>query len=52
LPLHDAALERWMIYGSAAECGRRLSELMDAGVNSFQFALASKDQPTQPRSTG
>jgi alkanesulfonate monooxygenase SsuD/methylene tetrahydromethanopterin reductase-like flavin-dependent oxidoreductase (luciferase family) len=47
LPLDDAALDRWLVYGSAAECGRRLSELIDAGVNSFQFALASNDQAVQ-----
>lgn len=47
LPIDDAALERWLIHGSAAECGRRLSEFIDAGVNSFQFVLASKDQAVQ-----
>lgn len=47
LPIDDATLDRWLIFGSAAECGRRLSEFMDAGVNSFQFALASNDQAVQ-----
>jgi alkanesulfonate monooxygenase SsuD/methylene tetrahydromethanopterin reductase-like flavin-dependent oxidoreductase (luciferase family) len=47
LPIDDAALDRWLIYGSAADCARRLSELIDAGVNSFQFALASNDQGEQ-----
>jgi alkanesulfonate monooxygenase SsuD/methylene tetrahydromethanopterin reductase-like flavin-dependent oxidoreductase (luciferase family) len=47
LPLDDAMLDRWLICGSAAECGRRLSELIDAGVNSFQFVLASNDQVVQ-----
>lgn len=47
LPIDDAALDRWLIYGSAADCARRLSELIDAGVNSFQFALASNDQAVQ-----
>lgn len=47
LPIEDAALDRWLIYGSEAECGRRLSELIDAGVTSFQFAIASDDQAAQ-----
>jgi alkanesulfonate monooxygenase SsuD/methylene tetrahydromethanopterin reductase-like flavin-dependent oxidoreductase (luciferase family) len=47
LPLDDATLDRWLIYGSAADCAARLSELIDAGVNSFQFVLASDDQMTQ-----
>jgi alkanesulfonate monooxygenase SsuD/methylene tetrahydromethanopterin reductase-like flavin-dependent oxidoreductase (luciferase family) len=47
LPIDDPALDRWLIYGSAAECGRRLGELIEAGVNSFQFAIASNDQMAQ-----
>lgn len=47
LPIEDAALDRWLIYGSADECGRRLRELIDAGVNSFQFAIAANDQAAQ-----
>jgi hypothetical protein len=47
LPIDDAALDRWLIYGSAAKCADRLSELIDTGVNSFQFALASNNQTVQ-----
>jgi alkanesulfonate monooxygenase SsuD/methylene tetrahydromethanopterin reductase-like flavin-dependent oxidoreductase (luciferase family) len=47
LRLDDATLDRWLIHGSAADCAARLSELIDAGVNSFQFVLASADQMTQ-----
>jgi alkanesulfonate monooxygenase SsuD/methylene tetrahydromethanopterin reductase-like flavin-dependent oxidoreductase (luciferase family) len=47
LPMDDATLDRWLIHGSAADCARQLSELIDAGVNSFQFVLASADQAAQ-----
>lgn len=47
VPVDDATLDRWLIHGSPAECRRRLGEFIDAGVNSFQFVLASKDQATQ-----
>lgn len=47
LRLDDATLDRWLIHGSAADCAARLSELIDAVVNSFQFVLASADQMTQ-----
>jgi alkanesulfonate monooxygenase SsuD/methylene tetrahydromethanopterin reductase-like flavin-dependent oxidoreductase (luciferase family) len=47
LPLDDAALDRWLIYGSTAECACQLNEFIDAGVTSFQFAIASPDQAGQ-----
>ena len=47
LRLDDATVDRWLIHGSATDCAVRLSELIDVGVNSFQFVLASDDQMTQ-----
>jgi alkanesulfonate monooxygenase SsuD/methylene tetrahydromethanopterin reductase-like flavin-dependent oxidoreductase (luciferase family) len=47
ISLDEVTLDRWLIHGPAAECARRLSEYIDAGVNSFQFVLASKDQAGQ-----
>lgn len=47
LPMDDHAIDRWLIHGSPAQCIDRIAEFVEAGVNSFQFVLASDDQREQ-----
>lgn len=47
LPMDDGTLERWLVYGSPERCAARIAAYIEAGVTSFQFVLASKDQVTQ-----
>ncbi len=47
LPMDDASVDRWLIHGSPARCAERIDEFVAAGVNSFQFVLASSDQRGQ-----
>lgn len=47
LPMDDETLDRWLIAGGADSCAERVNEYIAAGVNSFQFVLASRDQRGQ-----
>ncbi len=47
LPMDEGTLDRWLISGPAEQCAARIAALVDVGVNSFQFVLASADQHAQ-----
>ena len=47
LPMDEATLDRWLISGPAEHCAEAIAALVDVGVNSFQFVLASADQHGQ-----
>jgi alkanesulfonate monooxygenase SsuD/methylene tetrahydromethanopterin reductase-like flavin-dependent oxidoreductase (luciferase family) len=47
LPMDPETVERWLICGSPEQCARQIVDFIDAGVNSFQFILASPDQSGQ-----
>jgi alkanesulfonate monooxygenase SsuD/methylene tetrahydromethanopterin reductase-like flavin-dependent oxidoreductase (luciferase family) len=47
LPMDDATVDRWLVHGPPERCAERLRALVDAGVTSFQFVLASADQAGQ-----
>jgi alkanesulfonate monooxygenase SsuD/methylene tetrahydromethanopterin reductase-like flavin-dependent oxidoreductase (luciferase family) len=49
LPFDDETIERWTIYGSPRRCAERIMAYVEAGVNSFQFVIASADQLAQMR---
>jgi alkanesulfonate monooxygenase SsuD/methylene tetrahydromethanopterin reductase-like flavin-dependent oxidoreductase (luciferase family) len=46
-PFDDETISRWLIHGSPEECAARIVEYAEAGVNAFQFVLASPDQTRQ-----
>lgn len=47
LPMDEETLDRWLIAGSPETCAERISAYVEAGLNSFQFVLASVDQERQ-----
>jgi alkanesulfonate monooxygenase SsuD/methylene tetrahydromethanopterin reductase-like flavin-dependent oxidoreductase (luciferase family) len=47
LPMDDATIDRWLIAGAPDACATRIDALIDAGVTSFQFVLADRDQHAQ-----
>ncbi len=49
LPFDDETIERWTIYGPAERCAERIITYAEAGVNSFQFVIAARDQLAQIR---
>jgi alkanesulfonate monooxygenase SsuD/methylene tetrahydromethanopterin reductase-like flavin-dependent oxidoreductase (luciferase family) len=44
LPMDAETIDRWLICGTPAQCAAQIGAFVDAGVNSFQFILASPDQ--------
>lgn len=49
LPFDDETIERWTIYGPPERCAERIIAYANAGVNSFQFVIAARDQLSQIR---
>jgi alkanesulfonate monooxygenase SsuD/methylene tetrahydromethanopterin reductase-like flavin-dependent oxidoreductase (luciferase family) len=47
LPFDDVTLDRWLICGAPARCAERIRAYVDAGVNMFQFVIASPHQVDQ-----
>ncbi len=47
LPFDDETIERWTIYGPPEQCAERILKYAEAGVNSFQFVIAARDQVGQ-----
>jgi alkanesulfonate monooxygenase SsuD/methylene tetrahydromethanopterin reductase-like flavin-dependent oxidoreductase (luciferase family) len=47
LPMDADTVKRWLICGSQEQCARQIDAFIKAGVNSFQFILASRDQSGQ-----